>query len=63
VDIPRTLIPMRGSRRMERLLNSNPADAEIMERRLIKVFGEILQQEAKKSGDIAKDLLHVRERT
>jgi hypothetical protein len=62
VDIPRTLIPLRRSRRMERLLSSNPADAEFMERKLIKVFGEILLQEAKKSGEIAKDLLHVVER-
>jgi len=59
VDIPRTIIPLNQSPRMKRLLKSNPADAAVMERKLIDVFGQSLQQVAKQSSEISRDLLHI----
>jgi len=51
VDIPRTLIPLRRSRRVERL--PSRADRDTMERKLIDAFGRSLLNRAEKMKDIS----------
>jgi hypothetical protein len=59
VDVPRTLIPLRRSRRVQRLHRLNNAAWQIMERKLIDAFRRNLQKVAEGSDDISERRLHI----
>lgn len=59
VDIPRTLLPLRRSRRVQRLRDHNNASWKVMERKLIDGFCRNLQKEAEARSDISVKRLHI----
>jgi Prokaryotic STING domain len=59
VDIPRTLIPLRRSRRVKRLRDQDNPEWEIMERKLVAAFRRNLQREAETSSNISAKRLHI----
>jgi hypothetical protein len=58
VDVPRTLITLRRSRRVQRLRDHNNAAWKIMERKLISAFHRNLRKEAESRSDISAQRLH-----
>jgi nucleotide-binding STING sensor domain-containing protein len=59
IDIPRTLIPLRRSPRIQRMQKAKDANWKIMEKRLIAAFKRSLQDEVQSRNDIAEELVHV----
>ena len=59
IDVPRTLIPLRRSRRVQRLRDHNNTAWKIMERKLIDAFHRNLQKEAEVRSDISAKRLHI----
>jgi hypothetical protein len=62
IDIPRTLIPLRRSPRIQRMHKAKDDNWRIMEERLIKAFQRSLLEENQSRSDIAAELVHVEPR-
>ena len=59
IDIPRTLIPLRRSPRIQRMQKAKDPNWKLMEKRLIQAFKRSLQDEVQSRNDISEKLVHV----